>query len=624
MLGAVGATTALTSLTVNSNTTTLGGNATTTGAQTYTGSLALTGSTTLTGSALTLGGAVSGATDLTLQTNSLTGGTSIAGTGVLTIAPIDPTLSIGVAGGAGALQVSQAVLGGAASFAGHVIGRSDGSGTISAGNLVLRADTTLQTATGDLNLGGSVDGAFALTLNSGGTTRITGPVGVTTALKSLVTDNNAAAADWNGTSGERTTFDTADGTGSARVITTGVQTYNDPVTATVPIAFSGGAITATQATNRFDGKISANASSLDLRSTVDLLLGGVTLANGGSVATDGVLHLTGALQLNGGTLILTSNVMPTAINLTDPEFAGKTPSFGFVPIKEASATIVQDAGATLASTAGSLLVLRSPAGGSLLLDQPGNTLLGQISAVSGVLGDTNQARFNNATTTITLGLIRIDSSQINVAGAPPTNGDQTVTQAGLEGDFIKLTADVLTTGPSGLIRARLPFNNLQGSQTSVPALTLAMSPTALANGGGFGSSATDTFIQVQVGGSEGGFITARPKGAGGNNAVIFLGGNAQVTPFYDGAGKITEIRIFYNGDAPRTPQEAGALAAVIALIEEARHARFDEAVRTENVSSRLRSGVIAEVGAGRPATVGRESIRLPDTCEIKPKTLRCE
>ncbi|MGZ5158382.1 MAG: hypothetical protein ACXWJA_18525, partial [Caldimonas sp.] len=83
-------------------------------------------------------------------------------------------------------------------------------------------------------------------------------------------------------------------------------------------------------------------------------------------------------------------------------------------------------------------------------------------------------------------------------------------------------------------------------------------------------------------------------------------------------------RIFYNGDAPRTPQEAGALAAVIALIEEARHARFEEAVRTENVSSRLRSGVIAEVGAGRPATVGRESIRLPDTCDIKSKTLQCE
>ena len=623
---AVGSTAALASLAANGGGAVqlAGPSIDTTGAQSYSGALQLAGTTRLTGSALTLTGAVTGATDLTLQTNSLSGGTSIAGTGVLTIAPIDPTLSIGVAGGAGALQVSQAVLDGAAGFAGHVIGRSDGIGTVSAGNLVLRADTTLQTASGDMNLGGSVDGGFALSLNSGGTTRITGPVGVTTALKSLTTDNNAAAADWNGTTGERTTFDTADGTGRARVITTGAQTYNDPVTASVPIAFTGGAITATQATNRFDGVVSANATSLDLRSSVDLLLGGITLLNGGAIETDGILHLTGALQLNGGALILTSNVTPTPINLTDPEFAGKTLSFGFVPVKEASATIVQDAGATLASTVGSLLVLRSPAGGSLLLDQPGNTLLGQISAVSGTLGDTNAARFSNATSTITLGLIRIVASEINVAGAPPTNGDQTVTQAGLEGDVIKLTADVLTTGAGGLIRARLPFNNLQGSQTSVPALTLALSPTALAKGGGFGTSTANTFIQIQVGGSEGGFITARPKGQGGNNAVIFLGGNAQVRPFYDGTGKLTEIRIFYNGDAPRTPQEAGALAAVIALIEEARHARFDEAVRTENVSSRLRSGVIAEVGAGRPATVGRESIRLPDTCEIKPKTLRCE
>ncbi|MGZ5761549.1 MAG: hypothetical protein ACXWIY_18350, partial [Caldimonas sp.] len=531
--------------------------------------------------------------------------------------------SVGVAGGAGTLQVGQAVLDGATGFTGPVIGRSDGSGTVSAGNLVLRADTTLQTATGDMNLGGSVDGAFALTLNSGGTTRIAGPIGVGTALKSLTTDNNATAVDWNGTSGERTTFDTADGTGSARIVTSGAQTYNDPVTASVPVAFTGGAITATQATNRFDGVVSGNVASLDLRSSTDLLLGALTTASGGTIEADGVLHLTGALQLNGGTLVLKSNATPTPVDLTDPEFAGKTFSFGFVPVKEASATIVQDAGATLGSAAGSVLVLRSPAGGSILLDKAGNTLLGDLSAVSGTLGDNDPSRFNNANA-LTLGFIRIASSEIHVAGSPPSNGDQTLALAGIEGDVVKLTADVLTTGPTGLIRARLPFNNIQGSQTSVPGLTLVMSPTALTNGGGFGSSQADTFIQIQVGGTEGGFLTARPKGVGGNTAVIFLGGNAAVRPFYDGTGKLTEIRIFYNGDAPRTPQEAGALAAVIALIEEARHARFEEAVRTENVSSRLRSGVIAEVGAGRPATVGRESIRLPDTCDIKSKTLQCE
>ncbi len=408
------------------------------------------------------------------------------------------------------------------------------------------------------------------------------------------------------------------------MITSGAQTYNDPVTASVPVAFSGGAITATQAANRFDGIVSANAISLDLHNSADLRLGTLTLVNGGALETDGVLHVTGAVQLNGGVLTLTSNATPTPVDLTDPEYAGKTLSFGFVPIKEASPTIVQDVGGTIGTAAGSLLVLRAPAGGSILLEQPGNTLLGPVSAVAGTLGDNDVSRFNNATGVLTLGFLRIVSSEIHVAGRPPTNGDQTLQQAGLEGDVIKLTADVLTTGPDGLIRARLPFNNIQGSQTSIPGLTLAMSPNALANGGGFGGPDPDNFIQVQVGGAEGGFLTARPKGVSGDTAVIFLGGDSSVTPFYDGSGKISEIRIFYNGNAPRTPQETGALAAVLALIEDARQARVEEAVRTENVRSRLRSGVIAEVGAGRPATVGRESIRLPDTCEIKPKTLLCE
>ncbi|MEO8924769.1 MAG: hypothetical protein ABI330_18425, partial [Caldimonas sp.] len=622
---AVGATAVLASLTASGGggVQLTGASIETSGAQSYSGALQLNGVTRLTGSSLSLGGAVSGATDLVLQTNALAGGAAIAGTGTLSIAPIDPALSIGVAGGAGALQVSQALLNGASGFSAHVIGRADGSGAISAGNLVLRADTTLQSAGGDINLGGSVDGAFALTLHSGATTRIAGPIGAATPLKSLTTDNNAAASDWNGTSGERTTFDTADGTGSARVITTGAQTYNDPLTASVPIIFNGSAITATQANNRFDGSVSANADSLQLHSSADLMLGSITLGNGGAIDSDGVLHLSGAVQLNGGTLVFTANATPTAIDITDAELQGKPFTFGFVPIKEASATIAEDSGATLGSAAGSLMVFRSPNGGTLQLDQPGNTLLGGISAVSGKLGDNDLSRFNSASS-LTLGFVRIASNEIHVVGAPPGNGDQTTMQAGVEGDVIKLTADVLTTGPDGLIRAHLPFNNVQGSQTSLPGITFAMSPTALAEGGGFGGSTPESFIRIQVGGAEGGFITAAPKGVGGDNAVIFLGGSADVRPFYDENGKLSEIRVFYNGDAPRTPQEAGALAAVIALIEEARHARFEEAVRTENVSSRLRSGVIAEVGAGRPATVGRESIRLPETCDLKPGTLRCE
>jgi hypothetical protein len=437
-----------------------------------------------------------------------------------------------------------------------------------------------------------------------------------------MTDNNASAADFDGTNGERTLLDVADASGRARVVTTGTQTYADPVVASVPIFLVGSTVTADRPTNRFDLGVAATADTLQLHSATPLKLDDVTLANGGRIETDGVLRLAGALRLDGGTLVLVSNATPTGVPFTDPELQGRNLTFGFVPLEEATGTIAQNAGSTIATAAGSLLALRSPQGGTLQIDQAGNTLLGSISAVSGKLGDNDPTRFNSAAG-ITLGFVRIGSNEIHVAGAPPTDANQTATAAGIEGDVIKLGADLLTTGITGLIRARLPFNNTQGSQTSVPGLTLLLGPAALATTGNFGSNLPDTFILVQVGANDGGFLTVRPKGAGADH-LVFLGGPIDIKPFYDGSGKVTEIRVFYNGDAPRTPQETGALAAVNATIEDARHARFEEAVRTENVSSRLRSGVIAEVGAGRPATVGREGIRPPENCNLKPGTLRCE
>ena len=55
------------------------------------------------------------------------------------------------------------------------------------------------------------------------------------------------------------------------------------------------------------------------------------------------------MQLNGGTLVFTANATPTAIDITDRRLQGKPSAFGFVPIKEASATITEDSGATLGS-----------------------------------------------------------------------------------------------------------------------------------------------------------------------------------------------------------------------------------------------------------------------------------
>jgi hypothetical protein len=120
-----------------------------------------------------------------------------------------------------------------------------------------------------------------------------------------------------------------------------------------------------------------------------------------------------------------------------------------VPIKEASPTIVQDAGGSIGTRARKHA---RAARARRRLDPPraaGQHLLGQVSAVTGTLGDNDVSRFNNATGELMLGFLRIVSSEIHVAGRPPSNGDQTLQQAGLEADVIKLTADVLTTGPDG-------------------------------------------------------------------------------------------------------------------------------------------------------------------------------
>ncbi|WP_164886936.1 beta strand repeat-containing protein, partial [Piscinibacter defluvii] len=603
LAGVVGGTTPLASLSATGTVALEAGSITTTGAQDFGASLRLSGDTALHASRLRVAGAVSGAHDLLLDTDALVAD-SIQGDGVLSIRPRSAGTTIGIAGAGGSLQISQALITSAGGFTRHEFGRGDGTGQVRAGDWELGAATTLRSGTGGLQLGGRVDGAFDLALNSSGLTQLDGAIGTDTPLASLSTDSAGS-----------TTI------GAERIVTSGAQTYADPLQVAHDLQLSGTRISAEQRANRFGGRVSADATTLLLRSAEGITLGRLTLAQGGRVESDGVLHLAGDLQLSGGTLSLVSNAVPDKVDgFTDPDLNKGDPlTFGFSPLFEATGTIVQDQDTALSSAAGSLLVLRSSGGGSILLDQAGNRLLGGVSAVSGPLGDNSPGRF--AAPEILVGFVRINSSEIHVAGAPPAAGAPDPGRAGLEADAIKLTTDRLSTGPDGQIRARLPFEPRQGSKTSLPALTLVLGRDALASGTGYGTP--DGAIQVRIGAEQGGFVTVRPKGAGADSELVILIAGPEPRPFYDGAGKASEVRIFYNGDAPRTPQETGALTAVTATVEDARQTRFEEAVRTENVKSRLRSGVIAEVGSGRPATVGRESIKLPENCPVKPDSLQC-
>jgi hypothetical protein len=128
-----------------------------------------------------------------------------------------------------------------------------------------------------------------------------------------------------------------------------------------------------------------------------------------------------------------------------------------------------------------------------------------------------------------------------------------------------------------------------------------------------------------VSGPNAGYLTVLPKGgAQGATAVVLAGpkvgsvpasGGAPYRFFHDGAARPTEIPVVYNGVLPLTPAANGALSSINGDAEEARRARFQDTVRTENVTVRLRAGVIAEVGPGRASTQGSEGARPPEVCD---------
>ena len=571
--GDVGGATALASLSTNAGGTTAinASQVRATGALHFGDAVTYTGDTTFSSNTQQFDGGVTGGTNLTLVANTLTSGGPISGSGVLNILPLTAgTIGLAGAGGGGDLLISQALLDQTSGFTQLVIGASTGAVDIQSGALTLGVDTTLQSGSGQVHFVSTVDGAHALTVNTGGLTRFQGNVGSTTALASVTTDAPGS-----------TRID------ASAMRTTGAQTYNDPVVT--------------------NGVLSLVASTVTLHTAGNLRLGLVNLGLGGDISTDGVLTLEDSLNLGGGTLTLEAGGGPGAgIAFNDSELSGRPGLItGNLLVKEAAAAILQTNG-TITTATGSTLDLQAVNRGSIRIDHTTNEIAGNLKAVSGPEGDTNTGRFSGSGT-LPLSFVRVDANQIN--------------SAGIEADAVKLTANSLSTNAGTKIRARLPYINAQGIESSVAALTLVLKQPNVLNQ--FGTPATTSWIQVDVGDSFGGYLTVRPKGAGAGSSAVYLGGSDGNVPFYDGTSKASEIQVYYNGRVPSTPQEVGALSAVTAVIEESRRARFDEAVRTENVSSRLRTGVIAEVGAGRPATEGAESIRMPATC-TPTATLGCQ
>ncbi len=368
---------------------------------------------------------------------------------------------------------------------------------------------------------------------------------------------------------------------------------------------------------------------------------GLIAGTGGSVEA-GTLNLSGNTTVGSGTLsLLASGALQggTPAAGSAPDWAGKVATA--LPMVPAQAVVTQTAGRIDVPT-GAQLQVQATQGGSVLLAQDANRFAGGLQVLSGAaFGTPWAARAQTANVpglgplnAAVQGLVQVHGSTLNVGGR------------GIEADVVSLRATTLAT-PAALaatgaaapptIVARLPFDNSVGTAQSLPALTLWLNDGAFvlsnpfgANNGGevrinVGSRAFGTGRDLAL---DAGYINVLPRGRGQGITAVQLAG-PQVSGngyrfFSDGAGVQGEIPVFYNGVLPNTPQVESSLSATVAVSEGARRERFEEAVRTENVAVRLRSGVIAEVGPGRPATQGALGARPPPNCPPSAGTLGCE
>jgi fibronectin-binding autotransporter adhesin len=546
-------------------------------------------------------------------TTILTGNNTYSGTTAIT----DGVLQVGNGGTAGTLGS------GAVNVAALL--RFDRSNSISVGNAITGSGAVEQAGSGTLTLASTANAYTGGTRVSDGT--------LATAGAQRLPDAGAVQVDAAGhleLRGDETIASLdADGwvTLHGDLTSSGDQRFGGALVIDGSVALTGREITALSDDNQLGSdalQVSADrlalSSGIDGGTHRDLTLGAVSLAQGGSIEA-GTLTLQGDLSLAGGTLALNTDAAVSACSGNG--LCGEDTRFGVPLVVDgfgrelvvAQDTVVQSAGRINVAEGASLNI--TTAGGSVALNDATNSFLGALSV------DTGAATANNA-----------PSARVSIAGTDVNVG-------GINSELVRIRADRLFTLGEGTIVARLPFSDAIGTSQQVPGLLLELGPTSF-DAGGFPFGSLDQGIAVNVGiaapgGPTGGYVTVRPKSAEdaqaaaaliSKGAAVFLIGPASATGgyvlFYDGAKLGSEVPVWYNGFLPETPEAEGALSSVASISESARRDRFEETVRTENVAVRLRSGVIAEVGPGRPATEGTRGATLPPSCDAPALKLGCD
>ncbi len=499
-LGAVGQTTALTSLTTDAGgTTTLDGNVTTTGAQTYGDAVILGADVTLasTGNSAISLGTVDGAHALTVNT---TGGTAL-----------------GAVGQAMALTSLTTNAGGTTTLNGSVTttGAQTYGDAVTLGN-----DLTLaSTGNGAIALNSTVDGAHALTVATGGAVTL-GTVGGTTALSSLTVLGGSLALANNITVTGPLSLTT---TGSAITQSSGVLTVGGTA------FFNAGtdSITLNSAGNSFTGAVSLFGSNAAITNSTALTLGDSTLSETLALSAASGITITGIVSAS--TTTVNSGSLQIGNGGTTGAILGNLASNGAVTFDESGAVSYGGAysgsGSLTQAGTGTLVLTgaNSYTGGTTI---SAGTLQGDATSLQGNITDNAALIFNQAADGTYAGVIsstgtmtKTGAGDLILTGNNTYTGTTAIQQGTLEVDG-SIASPVIVNSGAALMGNGTIFGNVTSNGILSP---------------GTASTIGTLTIQGDLTLSNSSIVNMRVNGSGNSDLIAVSGtahlaGTLQLTP----------------------------------------------------------------------------------------------
>ncbi|HTW34186.1 MAG TPA: hypothetical protein VMD53_06190, partial [Rhizomicrobium sp.] len=402
------------------------------------------------------------------------------------------------------------------------------------GAVQLESNSTLTVTNGDLNFDSTVDGGYALTLNS------TGASGLVSFNDTVGSNAPLASLTINATKAEFVT------TPAETVVTVGAQTYNAPVALYV---FSGNALDLTGSTITFDSTVTAELPA-SLNITGNAVFDG---AVGGELKN---LSVSGTMTLDGGAVTTSGNQTYTgAVTLGDDNTltsTGGSVDFGSTVDGAQALTVNATSGATTfgAAVGGStpLTTLDVDTGALSIggnITTSGNeqiTVVGGGDALTVPSGDTLKSTGGNITLATNAGAILLDGNLTTTGQTVTLDSAGAITQA--NGSIIDTGALTGTAGGAtaltsagNAIGTLAGFTNTNGqfSLTDSTALTI----TGTLNVTGQTVTLNDTGGGIDAGNGQ---IIASVLTGSANGDALFSDGANQIgtfANFTDNAGSVS-------------------------------------------------------------------------------------